>query len=114
MGRTIANVAIGNQVFLKDERFHTGTLVGIMKRENLPDQYLIGYKAGEPRHYDSWENKNKKFPNWVVCRDIRSFAYFIIVGGKLELKADKEEIIITPPIEEELEEEIKNEAQTGS
>jgi hypothetical protein len=84
MAKTIDKMGIGNKVSPKDPKFWTGTLVGITRTS--PNQYLIGYKDGEPKHPDSWENAFKHFPNWDTAIDIKAYKYFIIVGGKLALQ----------------------------
>jgi len=62
MSLKISQATIDQKVIPKDDKFYTGTLVGIGKVSFAPDQYLIGYKREEKRHPDSVEMK--RFSDW--------------------------------------------------
>lgn len=84
--KTIADLKLNEQVIPKDVAYGKGTFVGIDKKSN---QYLIGYKTGDPKCTGAWSNSGGKFPDGgVYSENIKDFSHYIFVPATLELHSN--------------------------
>lgn len=86
MAKVISELKLNDRVVPKDKTYFVGTLIGIEKKSN---QYLIGYKDGEPKFSGSWTNAGMKWLEGQVSSEkIKDYKHFFFVPADTELHSN--------------------------
>jgi hypothetical protein len=86
MAKVISELKLNDRVVPKDKAYFVGTLIGIEKKSN---QYLIGYKDGEPKFSGSWTNAGQKWLEGQVSSEkIKEYKHFYFVPADTELHSN--------------------------